>query len=240
MNNQLGATKAVLFDVFGTVVDWRGSIIRELTELGERRGIVSDWGEFADRWRDGYHDGIQDFFGKKRQWLKADAMHFERLQTLKSDFGLGDLSSEELTRLNKAWHRLAPWPDARAGLTRLKQKFIIGTLSNGDNGLLVHMAKNAGLPWDVIMGAENFKSYKPDPAVYLGAVDLLGYQPHEVMMAAAHLTDLHNAKKSGLQTAFVVRPHEFGDGGVEPDLVADEFVDVDATDFDDLAQKIGS
>ena len=238
MRNHL-AIKALLFDVFGTVVDWRGTIVRELTDLGERRGVVRDWGAFADRWRGGYHDGIQDFFDKKRTWLKADTMHFERLQRLQSEFGLGDMSNEELVWLNKAWHRLAPWPDTRAGLSRLKQKYTIGTLSNGDNDLLTSMAEDADLPWDVIVGAEDFKSYKPDPAVYLGAVDLLGCQRHEVMMVAAHLSDLHAAKKNGLRTAFVVRQHEFGDGPVKPDLVADEFVDVDATDFLDLARKMG-
>ncbi len=240
MNTDLSQVKAIIFDVFGTVVDWRGTIIKELNALGAKIGVSKNWSDFADRWRQGYHDGTQSFRDQEREWLKADTMHRERLELLKAEFGLDALSEKELGHLNKVWHRLTPWPDSVEGLTRLKKKFIIGTLSNGDNGLLVHMAKNAGLPWDVIMGAENFKSYKPDPRVYLGAVDLLGYQPHEVMVAAAHLSDLNSARKFGLKTGFVVRPDEFGDSGVEADLVANEEIDVEASDFIDLAKKMGA
>ncbi|MCP4381641.1 MAG: haloacid dehalogenase type II [Hyphomicrobiales bacterium] len=240
MNDHPVAVKAILFDVFGTVVDWRGSVIRELTDLGERQGIAADWGAFADRWRAGYHGGMRSVFDRQRRWLKADRMHYERLQKLAPEFGLGSLSAEDLEQLNRVWHRLAPWPGAREGLGRLKQNYTIGTLSNGDTALLVNMARNADLPWDVILGAEDFKSYKPDPAVYLGAVERLGHQPHEVMMAAAHLDDLQHAKECGLRTAFIVRPDEFGDGSAKPDLVAVEPVDVEASDFVDLAAKMGA
>ncbi len=240
MNTDLSHVKAIIFDVFGTVVDWRGTIIKEIAAIGTKLGVSRNWGDFADRWRQGYHDGTQSFRDNKRDWLKADTMHWERLELLKSEFGLDPLSRDELAHLNKVWHRLTPWPDSVEGLTRLKKKFIIGTLSNGDNGLLVHMAKNAGLPWDVIMGAENFQSYKPDPKVYLGAVELLGYKPHEVMVAAAHLSDLNSARKYGLRTGFVARPDEFGDSGVQPDLVANKEIDIEASDFIDLAEKMGA
>ncbi len=235
------SVKAIIFDVFGTVVDWRGSIIDELNAVGTRLGVSKNWDDFADRWRGGYHDGTQSFRDKKREWLKADTMHWERMHLLLEEFGLTDrLTRDERIHLNKAWHRLTPWPDSVEGLTRLKNKFVIGTLSNGNNGLLVHMAKNAGLPWDIVMGAENFQSYKPDPTVYLGAVDLLGYEPHEVMVAAAHLSDLNSARKYGLKTGFVARPDEFGNSGVQADLVANPEIDVSATDFVDLAKKMGA
>lgn len=240
MTGKVTQVKAILFDVFGTVVDWRSSIIREVRAVAEKFGVNGNWERFADRWREGYHQGTQDFRDQKREWLKADTMHMERLRELIDQFGLAGLPEDEIVQLNKAWHRLEPWPDAVEGLTRLKRKFVIGTLSNGNNGLLVHMAKNASLPWDVIMGAENFKSYKPDPKVYLGAVDLLGYEPHEVMVAAAHLSDLYSARKYGLKTGFVTRPNEFGNSGVKADLQADDGIDIEATDFIDLAEKMGA
>lgn len=240
---KLANVKAIIFDVFGTVVDWRGSIIRELNTVGDRHNITADWAALADNWRDGYYQGAKDVLAAKRPWIKADTMHWERLNLLKADYGLDRLSDAELRELNHAWHRLSPWPDTVAGLTRLKQKYVIGTLSNGNNGLLVHMAKHSGLPWDVVMGGENFGSFKPDPKVYLGAVDLLGYEPHEVMVAAAHLSDLHNAKKHGLRTAFVVRPDEFGHDGKSSktaDLRADAGIDLSATNIIDLAIQLGA
>ncbi|MDA9763915.1 MAG: haloacid dehalogenase type II [Opitutales bacterium] len=230
--------KAILFDVFGTVVDWRGSIIREVSAVGEKLGISGNWGRFADRWRDGYYTGTQDVVNGKREWVSADTLHLERLEILKPEFGLDGLNEEETIQLNKAWHRLDPWPDSVQGLTRLKQKYIIGSLSNGNIGLLVNMAKHAGLPWDIVLSGENFRSYKPDASVYLGAVETLGLKPHEVMIAAAHITDLQNAKKNGLSTAFIVRPDEFGDGEYKPDLEADENVDVNASDLLNLAEQL--
>ncbi len=232
--------KAILFDVFGTVVDWRGSIIREVSAFGEKLGVSADWGEFADRWRDGYYTGTQDVVHRRREWISADGLHKERLDILIKEYALDGLSEPEIDHLNKAWHRLDPWPDSVEGLTRLKQQYIIGTLSNGNNGLLVHMAKHASLPWDIILGGENFNSYKPAAKVYLGAVECLGYEPHEVMIAAAHLSDLQNAKKNGLSTAFVARPDEFGAGRYKPDLEANESADVDASDFNDLAEQMNA
>lgn len=232
--------KAILFDVFGTVVDWRSSIIREVSNVGEGLGVSADWGAFADRWRDAYYTGTRKVVEGKREWVSADAMHLERLEILIYEFGLGTLSNEERIHLNNAWRRLTPWPDSVEGLTRLKRKFIVGTLSNGNTGLLVHMAKHAGLPWDIILGGEDFRSYKPDSKVYLGAVERLGYSPNEVMVAAAHLSDLQQARKNGLRTGFVIRPDEFGNGKIQADLVADESVDIEASDFIELAEKMGA
>lgn len=240
MRDELKPVKAILFDVFGTVVDWRGSILRELEAVGQKHGIVADWPSFADQWRLGYNEGSRAFLAGQVEWKKADTFHWERLNALKAQYGLDRLSEDELKYLNKAWHRLAPWPDAVEGLGRLKAKYVIGTLSNGNNGLLVHMAKNGGLPWDVVMGAENFQSFKPDPKVYLGAVDLLGYERHEVMIAAAHLSDLYQARKNGLRAGFVTRLDEFGVSEREPDREGDERIDVTATDFLDLAEQLGA
>jgi 2-haloacid dehalogenase len=240
MTSDLSQVKAIVFDVFGTVVDWRSSILQEITAVAGRLGVQGNWEDFSDRWRAGYYEGTKDVLSQKRTWIKADTMHLERLHLLMDEYGMTGLSEEEIVHLNKAWHRLTPWPDSVEGLTRLKKKFIIGTLSNGNNGLLVHMAKHAGLPWDIVMGGENFQSYKPDSKVYIGAVDLLGYQPHEVMVAASHLSDLYAAKSNGLKTGFVVRPDEFGNSEMQADLVGDERIDVSAKDFVDLARKMGA
>ena len=240
VSSSLAHVKAIVFDVFGTVVDWRGSIIREVKAVAESLDASGDWGAFADRWRAGYYEGTKEVISGMRSWISADQMHLERLQILIDEYGLSDLSQDEIKELNKAWHRLDPWPDSVEGLTRLKGKYIIGTLSNGNNGLLLHMAKNGGLPWDIIMGGENFQSYKPDAKVYLGAVELLGYERHEVMVCAAHLSDLYAAHSHGLSTGFVARPDEFGNGEWKPDLIADERVNVSASDFIDLADKLGA
>lgn len=231
--------KALVFDVFGTVVDWRGSIIREISAVGKRLGVEADWEAFADRWRGGYHDGMQSFRDGKREWMKADTMHRERLDMLLEEFGLTGLTEEETEHLNRAWHRLDPWPDSVEGLTRLKSKYVIGTLSNGNIGLLVNMAKYGGLPWDVVLAGENFQSYKPDLKVYLGAADLLGLEPHEVMMTAAHLHDLHAAAKAGLSTGFIARPDEYGNGERKAELEADESIDVAASNYIEFAEKMG-
>jgi 2-haloacid dehalogenase len=172
-------------------------------------------------------------------WTKLDALHRMTLDRILVDFKIEGLSETEKTSLNRAWHRLRPWPDAVAGLTRLKNKFIIAPLSNGNISLMTDLAKHAGLPWDVILGAELVRHYKPDRDVYQSAADILDLQPAEVMMVAAHLGDLRAAKSVGLKTAFVTRPLEFGPDG-KPDLKADASVDLSATDFNDLAARLGS
>ena len=231
------AVTALTFDVFGTVVDWRTSIIREGQLLSKRKGLVVDWPKFADAWRAGYGPAMNRVRKGEIPWSNIDRLHRMILDELLPQFGLRELTEAELTELNLAWHRLMPWPDAVAGLTRLRTRFITATLSNGNVGLLVNMAKNAGLPWDCVLSAEMTGHYKPDPQVYQTAVKLLGLQPSEVMMVAAHRNDLIAARKLGLKTAFVSRPLEFG-----PERKPDEApeVDVTASDFLDLATKIGA
>jgi len=202
--------KALVFDVFGTAVDWRGSIIREGAQWGKAKGIEIDWAKFADRWRAGYGPSMDKVRKGALPWMKLDALHRLILDQLLEDFQITGLTEAEKDRWNRVWHRLSPWPDAVAGLGKLRNKYIIATLSNGNVSLLVEMAKNAGLPWDTVLSAELFHHYKPDREVYLGAADLLGCQPAEVVMVAAHPDDLRAAANCGLRTAFVPRPLEHG------------------------------
>ena len=227
--------KALLFDVFGTVVDWRGSIIREGERWGEQKALQVDWAKFADRWRAGYAPSMDKVRTGKLPWLKLDALHRLILDGLLDEFGIAGLSEAEKEEWNGVWHRLAPWPDAVAGLDRLRKQYVVATLSNGNISLLVDMAKNAGLTWDAILSAELFHHYKPDREVYLGAADLLGCQPAQVMMVAAHPGDLKAAAGCGLRTAFVSRPLEYGRGTAMP---ADAPCDINASDFLDLADKL--
>ena len=234
----LSGVRALTFDVFGTVVDWRGSIIREGEQLGRARGIDIDWAEFADRWRAGYAPAMARVRNGELPWTKIDVLHRMILDDLLDDFGITGLSEYEKDYRNRAWHRLAPWPDSVAGLTRLRQRFIVATLSNGNVALLTNMAKHAGLPWDCILSAELMRRYKPDPETYLGAADLLGLRPEEVMMVAAHKGDLRSAQAVGLRAAFVARPHEFGPS-VDVDVAPEADFDVNATDIEGLASKLG-
>jgi 2-haloacid dehalogenase len=230
--------RALLFDVFGTVVDWRGSIIRELRSAGRRLGLKADWNEMADAWRAGYRPAMDRVRSGERPWRNIDAIHLEILSELLAQRRLR-LAKHEMDHLNAAWHRLRPWPDAVPGLLRLKRKFIIGTLSNGNVALLVDLAKAGGLPWDCVLSAELFQGYKPDPKVYLGAAAMLGLSPREVMLVAAHKDDLAGARDCGLQTAFVKRPLERGPK-VVGDLTDDARAQFNADDFVALARKLGS
>ncbi len=234
----ISAVKALTFDVFGTVVDWRGSVIREGEQLGRAKGIDVDWAEFADRWRAGYAPAMARVRSGELPWTKIDVLHRMILDGLLDDFGVTWLSEDEKSHLNRAWHRLAPWPDSVAGLTRLRQRFIVATLSNGNVALLTNMAKRSGLPWDCILSAELMRRYKPDPETYLGAADLLGLRPEEVMMVAAHKSDLRAAQAVGLRAAFVARPCEFGPS-VDVDAAPGADFDVNAADIEDLAGKLG-
>jgi 2-haloacid dehalogenase len=233
------AVKALVFDVFGTVVDWRGSIIREGRLLGRRKKLEVDWPAFADAWRAGYRPAMARVRSGELPWTKIDDLHRMILDGLLAKFGIRGLTEEEIDRLNRAWHRLAPWPDARAGLAKLRRRHVIATLSNGNVALLVNMAKHAGLPWDCILSAEVVRHYKPDPETYLGAADLLGVAPHELMMVAAHKDDLHAARACGLRTAFVPRPREYGPGA-RADVSREPAFDVHARDFNDLARQLAS
>jgi 2-haloacid dehalogenase len=194
--------KALLFDIFGTVVDWRGSIIEE----GKATGMNIGWARFADRWRAGYQPSMSKVRNGELPWTNLDQLHRTLLDGLLKDFRIEHLSEEEKDHLNRVWHRLKPWPDSIAGLKRLKKKYIIAPLSNGNVALLTNMAKRAGLPWDLILSAELARHYKPDPEAYLVSVSLLGLQPAEVMMCAAHTSDLVAARACGLRTAFIHRP----------------------------------
>ena len=229
--------KALVFDVFGTVVDWRGSVIREGEELGREKNLNVNWAAFADAWRERYAPSMDRVRRGEIPWTNLDTLHRTSLEELLDEFGIEGLTQEEKDHLNKAWHRLDPWPDSVPGLTRLKARYIISTFSNGNVALLSNMAKRAGLPWDLILSAELVRHYKPDPEIYLMVPDLLDLRPEEVMLVAAHPNDLRAAQTHGLRTAYVPRPLEHGPGGESepPDpsfvLVADDFVE--------LAKKLG-
>lgn len=202
--------KAYLFDVFGTCVDWRSTIIREGAELNKQWQLNVDWAGFADRWRGLYQPSMAQVRNGSRAWTILDELHRESLMSLVPAFGLQRLAATDLDRLNHVWHRLDPWPDTVAGLSALKQRAIVGPLSNGNVALLVNMAKRAGLPWDVILGAEVARHYKPEPEAYLTAASLLALEPSQCMMVAAHNSDLYAARDCGFATAFVCRPTEHG------------------------------
>ena len=233
----IDGVRALVFDVFGTVVDWRTSIIEECVKLGKTKGIEADWGLFADAWRGKY----QPFMNKVRQrelpWTNLDSLHMVALEELLVEFGISNLDEAEKVELNRAWHRLRPWPDSVPGLTRLKQHFIIASLSNGNVALLTNMAKNAQLPWDCILSAELAKAYKPDPKVYEMAVQLLGLAPGQVMMVAAHQEDLQAAQQVGLRAAFIGRPFEHGQNS-PPEVILDPSFDVVVGDMGELASEM--
>ncbi len=232
--------RALVFDVFGTVVDWRGSVIREGQLLAARKGYSHvEWGQFADRWRAGYSPAMNRVRSGELPWTKLDDLHRMVLNELVQEFALTGLSEAELQHFNQAWHRLSPWPDSVAGLLRLRNEYTIAPLSNGNVSLLLNMAKNAGLPWDTILSAELSYHYKPDPEAYLKAAELFSLRPEQVMLVAAHPSDLRSAAEAGLRTAYVHRPLE---RGAERPTVAparDEF-DVFAEDFLDLAGQLGA
>jgi 2-haloacid dehalogenase len=235
---QLASLKALVFDTFGTVVDWRASVTREVAELAKRKGLTVDGAKFADAWRAGYGPSMNRVRTGELPWTKLDVLHRMILDKILVDFGITGLSEAETDELNRAWHRLQPWPDAVRGLTRLKKKFTIAPLSNGNISLMTDLAKHSGLPWDCILGAELVRHYKPDPEVYQSAADILDLKTADVMMVAAHMGDLRAAKRVGLSTAFVTRPLEFGSNG-KPDLKPDSSVDLAAKDFNDLAGQLG-
>src|SRR5712692_8157598 len=229
--------KALTFDVFGTVVDWRGILIREGIAFGAARGLTVDWARFADDWRGGYGPSMDRVRRGELPWTNIDTLHRMVLDQLLEKYHITGLSEADKEHLNRVWHRLTPWPDAVAGLTRLRVRYVLATLSNGNVALLTNMAKYAGLPWDCILSAELMKHYKPDPEVYQTAASLLGLRPEQVMMVAAHKGDLRAASGVGLKTAFVPRPLEQGPGG-KVDTTPESWIDVTATDFNELAHKL--
>jgi len=230
--------QALLFDVFGTVVDWRSSIVDELTRFGAEKGLKADWAAFTDDWRGLYQPAMDEVRGGRRPWTILDVLHRESLEKLLVKHGVSGLSEADKDHVNRVWHRLKPWPDAVEGLTRLKARYIIGTLSNGNVGLLTRMAKHGRLPWDVILGAETARAYKPQPQAYLASAELLNLAPGQVMLVAAHNGDLAAAAKVGLRTAFVARPSEYGPHQSR-DFKADRDWDVVADSFTGLADAMG-
>jgi 2-haloacid dehalogenase len=227
---------ALIFDVFGTVVDWRGSVIREGEELGSKKNLDVDWAAFADEWRGRYAPSMDRVRRGELPWANLDALHRASLEELLEEFGVEGLSEEEIDHLNKVWHRLDPWPDSVAGLARLKERYVISTFSNGNVALLTDMAKRAGLPWDLILSAELVRHYKPDPETYLMAPNFLDLRPDEVMLVAAHPSDLRAAQTHGLRAAYVLRPLEWGPvGEAEP---ADPSFDLVVDDIVELAEKL--
>jgi len=235
---EIGSVKALVFDVFGTVVDWRSSDICELETFGRSKGIAADWVAIADGWRAGYIPSMDRVRKGETPWKTIDELHRTTLESLLEQHRVKGLSEAEKDHLNRSWHRLKPWPDAVAGLTRLKRRYIIGTLSNGNVALLLNMAKNAGLPWDMIFSAELVRHYKPDPETYRSVPALLRVAPGEVMLVAAHNNDLVAAARQGLHTGFVARPSEYGPHQ-KHDFKAEHDFDVVAEDFLELAERMG-
>ena len=231
--------KALTFDVFGTVVDWRGSIIKEGEAFSRSHHIEVDWAKFADRWRSGYGPAMNLVRTGKLPWQTIDQLHRRILNQLLEEFRISGLNETDKDQLNRVWHRLHAWPDAVEGLTRLKRKFIIAPLSNGNVSLLTNMAKFAGLPWDVVLSAELARHYKPDREAYLTAARLLDLPPGDVMMVAAHKDDLRAAGRAGNHTAFVPRPLEYGPNG-KVDASKDPDFNFHAVDFLDLAGQLGA
>jgi len=235
--NQPFTVKALVFDTFGTIVDWRGSIIEEGAAWSNAKGIKVDWARFADRWRAGYGPSMDKVRKGELPWTKLDDLHRAILDQLLDEFEIRGLTEEEKDHWNRVWHRLKPWPDSIAALTRLKKKYVIAPMSNGNVALLTDMAKHAGLPWDAILGAELVRHYKPDHEVYLSAADFLGIPREQIMMVAAHTGDLKAARDCGLRTGFIHRPNEYGPGGRADRAKPGEF-DVVATDAIDLASQM--
>ena len=225
--------KILAFDVFGTVVDWHGSIAAEVRQLYQQ----VDGDAFALAWREGYQPAMQRVRSGELGWTKIDDLHRLILDDILPRFGLADLPENERRTLNRVWHRLNPWPDVVEGLSRLKRRHIITTLSNGNIGLLTDMAKHGELPWDCVLSAEVFRAYKPDPRTYLGVADVFDVAPSEVMMVAAHQEDLAAARDCGLLTAYIERPLEFGAARPKDVSPAAENT-LHARDFIDLARQL--
>jgi len=235
----LTGVKALVFDVFGTCVDWRSGVAREFDAFARAHGIAGvDGPAFADAWRALYQPQMEEVRAGRRPWTILDVLHRESLDRVMAGLGIKGVPSAALDELNLAWHRLDPWPDTVEGLTRLKSKYVIAPLSNGNVALLLDMAKRAGIPWDTILGAEVARAYKPLPEAYRRTAEILGLKPAQVMLVAAHNDDLAAAGRTGLRCAFVPRPREYGPNQIK-DLEPERAYDVVAADFRDLARRMG-
>jgi 2-haloacid dehalogenase len=229
--------KALFFDVFGTCVDWRTSVAREIDASAERAGFVVDGTVIADAWRARYQPQMETVRSGARPWVNLDVLHREALDGVLVGTALVNIDDDARDDLTRSWHRLDPWPDTVAGLTRMKRRYIVAPNSNGHIALILNMARRAGLPWDVILGAETAGAYKPLPEAYLRNVAAIGLEPHEVMMVAAHNSDLVAAAACGLRTAFVRRATEHGPSQTT-DLEPEAEYDLVATDLVDLARRL--
>ncbi len=238
LTQSIHGIRAVLFDVFGTVVDWRSSISQEVTSFAKRCDSVVDGEVFADRWRALYQPAMERVRSGCIEFVPLDQLHRENLDQTLIEFSLTNVSEAEIENLNLAWHRLDPWPDVVPGLQKLKSGYQIATLSNGNIDLIKNMARHAGLPWDAILGAEVARAYKPQPQAYLGSAAAIRFEPSQCMLVAAHNNDLKAALEVGFKTAFVARPFEHG-SDQETDLFAEEEYDIVAQDFMDLAEQLG-
>lgn len=230
----LDGVKVLAFDVFGTVVDWHRSVMQEVRSLN--LGVDAD--RFALAWRAGYVPAMRKVLSGELGWATIDTLHRMILDEVLVAFGISHLTEPEKKHLNRVWHRLEPWPDSVDALTRLRSRYILCTLSNGNLGLLTNMAKNAGLPWDCILSAEVFRTYKPDPATYLGVAQVFDVEPGAVLMVAAHQEDLAHARACGLRTAYIERPLEFGASQAK-DISPHPDNTVHARDLVDLARQLG-
>ncbi|WP_042260742.1 haloacid dehalogenase type II [Paraburkholderia heleia] len=229
--------KALVFDVFGTVVDWRSGVAREAAVFLQRHAPHLDAFEFADAWRREYSPAMEAIRSGRRPYVRLDVLHRENLLKVLAHSGIAGVTDAGIDELNLAWHRLDPWPDALGALNRLKRRFIIAPLSNGNIRLMVDIARRAGLPWDAILGAEVVRAYKPSPQVYTETADILGLAPAELCLVAAHNGDLAAARRLGLSTAFVVRPTEHGPDQTT-DLKAEQAWDFMANDLNELASQL--
>lgn len=234
------AAQILVFDTFGTVVDWRSSVIAEGEQLGRRKGLKVDWSAFADAWRGGYGPSMNRVRKGELPWTKLDVLHRMVLDQLLTRFKIDGLTDDEKADFNRVWHRLQPWPDSVAGLTRLKKRYVIAPLSNGNLSLLTNMAKHEGLPWDCILSTELVRHYKPDKETYLMPGEFFDVKPGDVMMVAAHGGDLDAAKALGLKTAYVHRPLEYGTGRAAPAPPAAGRFDFNVKDFRELATELGA
>jgi 2-haloacid dehalogenase len=236
----MNEVKALLFDVFGTVVDWRSGVAREAAPLLVRHGVGQvDPAAFADAWRRAYQRSMEEVRSGRRAFVPLDVLHRENLERVLPEFGIHSESvpAPELDELNLAWHRLDPWPDSVAGLTRLKSRYVIAPLSNGNVRLMMDIAKRSGLPWDAILGAEVVRAYKPTPEAYLRTAEVLMMKPEQLCLVAAHNSDLAAARKCGFRAAFIPRPFEHGPEQTS-DLHPEQDWDHVAGDFNHLAAEL--
>jgi 2-haloacid dehalogenase len=232
------AVKALFFDVFGTLVDWRTSIAREAAAMLKPLGFALDWPAFADAWRGEYQGAMDEVRSGRIPFCKLDILHRRNLELILPRFAVGTLSEEQRRALNLAWHRLDAWPDVPPGLARLKRKYMLAPVSNGNISLMVDLARRNNLPWDAILGSEIAGDYKPKPRVYLAAAEAFDLAPHDCMMVAAHTKDLMAAAELGLRTGHIARPNEHGPGRGE--TAPSEKVDIAAKSLEDLAAQLGT